>query len=54
MKGVRFSRRHLARLAGAGSFPAPLAIGGNSIAWVEGEIDEWVDERAALRESVDA
>lgn len=37
----------------AGTFPAPVPIGSNSVAWLEAEVDQWIaariDERQANR-----
>lgn len=32
-----------------GTFPAPVPIGENSVAWLEEEIDGWIAERLAER-----
>lgn len=48
-RGIPWTRVHLNRLIKAGKFPAPVALGGNSIAWVESEVDEWAERRAAAR-----
>lgn len=50
-KGIGYSRVHLARLVDAGKFPRPVAVGGNRIAWVEAEIDGWIEARMAEREA---
>jgi|GEM_PF-59309 len=34
-----------------GTFPAPVFIGVNSVAWVEAEIDQWIAERIANRDA---
>ena len=47
--GIDWTRVHLNRLIKAGKFPAPVQLGGNSIAWVKTEIDEWTEQRAADR-----
>lgn len=50
-RGIPWTRVHLNRLIKAGEFPAPVSLGGNSIAWVESEIDEWAEQRAAARKT---
>ena len=45
VKGVPFSRQHVARLVAAGKFPAPVKLGEATNAWVEAELDEWLDAR---------
>lgn len=47
-KGINYSRPHVYRLMAAGKFPKPLHIGGNRIAFLEAEIDEWI--KSKLRE----
>jgi prophage regulatory protein len=32
----------------AGTFPAPISLGGRSRGWVDTDIDEWLDRRIAL------
>jgi len=31
----------------AGAFPKPISIGGGRVAWLEGDIDQWIGERLA-------
>ena len=50
-KGTRFSRQWIYRLVAAGDFPKPVHLGDWSIAWLDHEIDEWIDARAAARDS---
>jgi prophage regulatory protein len=50
-RGVRFSRVHLGRLMAADKFPKPIALGGNSIAWVEDEVDAWLEARIVERDA---
>lgn len=38
----------------AGTFPEPVSIGRNSVAWVEREIEFWVSERLAERDRATA
>ncbi len=37
---------------GEGSFPRPVQLGPRAIAWVEEEIQEWMNERIKERDSV--
>ncbi|MCM2131970.1 helix-turn-helix transcriptional regulator [Larsenimonas rhizosphaerae] len=32
-----------------GTFPAPVPIGNNSVAWLEEEVDRWIDDRLHQR-----
>ncbi len=50
-KGIPYSRVHLRRLEAAGSFPGRVQLGGNAVAWIESEIDAWLEERAAERDA---
>lgn len=33
----------------AGTFPQPMPIGLNSVAWLEAEVDQWIADRLAER-----
>ena len=35
----------------AGTFPSPVPIGANSVAWLEEEIDRWIAEKLVERDS---
>ena len=50
-KGIDFSDVHRWRLIKAGKFPAPLKIGAARNAWVESEIDAWIEQKIAERDS---
>jgi prophage regulatory protein len=32
---------------GKGEFPAPISLGARAVAWVESEVDQWIDDRIA-------
>ncbi|OZB21971.1 MULTISPECIES: AlpA family transcriptional regulator [Acidiphilium] len=51
-RGIPWTRVHIGRLVRAGEFPAPVNLGGQTIAWVEAEIDAWAADRAASRPAV--
>lgn len=46
---VGFCRSQAYKLIDKGKFPKPIALveGGRSIAWIEIEIQEWIDQRIA-------
>lgn len=44
------SRTHLYRLAALGNFPAPVKISHRASAWLESEINDWIDARVRARE----
>jgi prophage regulatory protein len=49
-KGVDFSRAHIYRLIKEKRFPAPIRIGSNRIAFVEREIDQFIEARINERD----
>jgi prophage regulatory protein len=50
-KGHPYTRSHTRRLIEKGLFPRPIHLGPGRIAWLEHEIDEWINERAAARDA---
>ena len=50
-KGITYSRAQLWRLVKAGRFPGPIKIGAQRNAWVESEIDSWIEDRIAARDA---
>jgi prophage regulatory protein len=44
------SRSHLYALAQNGEFPKPVKLSERSSAWVESEVDGWIEERIAQRD----
>jgi predicted DNA-binding transcriptional regulator AlpA len=44
-RGIDFSRKHIRALEAEGKFPVRIALGANSVAWREREIDEWLESR---------
>lgn len=48
-KGIDYSRTHLARLIKAGGFPKPVFLSPRKRAFVESEIDAWLEARAGKR-----
>jgi prophage regulatory protein len=48
-KGVPFSNVHLLRLEKAGKFPRRFSLTENRIAWLETDVDAWIEERASSR-----
>ena len=43
------SKSAIYRRAGAGTFPRPVPLGHSMSAWVESEIDEWINSRIEER-----
>jgi predicted DNA-binding transcriptional regulator AlpA len=50
-KGIKFSRQHRHRLVREGKFPPPIKTGQNTNSWIEREIDLWIEQRIAERDS---
>ena len=51
-KGIAFSRQHVFRKVKDGTFPRPLKLGEGeraTNAWLESELDAWVEARAKAR-----
>ena len=49
--GIPYSPQHIARLEAAGRFPKRVRLGQNRVVWVLKEVEEWLDERIANRDS---
>ena len=45
-----FSRTHLYRKINEGSFPKPVPLGPQKVAFLESEIEEWIASRLRARE----
>ena len=50
-KGIPWSRIHVDRLEKAGKFPRRVQLGGNTVAWVEDEIDAHLAAKVAERDA---
>jgi prophage regulatory protein len=48
-RGITYTRQHLYRLEAAGKFPKRVKLGDRAIAWVESEIDEYLEKIIAGR-----
>lgn len=52
---VDLSKSQIYALINAGSFPAPVKLSERCSAWVESELDEWIESRiAASRKEISA
>jgi len=49
--GVPYSFAHIARLEVAGQFPRRVRLGACRVAWLADEVQNWIDDRVALRNS---
>ena len=47
MRRTGYSKAWIYRLMGQGKFPASVKIGSRAVAFVESEIDEWINQRIA-------
>jgi prophage regulatory protein len=50
VKGISYSRPHLYRLMNARQFPRPIKLGANCIAFVEREVDDWLQGKIDARD----
>jgi len=50
-KGICYSKPHIWRLEKQGKFPKRVPIGASRYAYVESEIDEFVDQMIAARDA---
>lgn len=48
--GIPYSLQHIARLEKAGQFPKRIRLGQNRVAWMQSEVEAWIEERLADRE----
>jgi len=46
---IPYSEAHIWRLERAGKFPRRAHLGANRVAWVESEIDSWIEDRVNAR-----
>ena len=42
---IPFSRVHLSRLEARGEFPKRLQLGAGRVAWLEREVQQWIEDR---------
>ena len=54
VKGIPYSRQHIYRLVDEARFPKPLKLSENRIAFVEGEIDDWIEAACVARNNSEA
>jgi prophage regulatory protein len=50
-RGISYSRAQLYRKVKDGSFPRPVRLGENKVAWLSVEIDQWIEAISAARNS---
>jgi len=49
---VSFHPVHIRRLVRNNKFPAPIRLGENRVAWIESEIDAWLENKREERDAV--
>ncbi len=49
MEKTALSRSAIYRKMSDGEFPQSVSLGDRAVAWVEGEVDEWMEERLQTR-----
>lgn len=49
-RGIRYSRPHLWRLWTSGKFPKPIKLSASRNAWLESDIDAWIESRVVERD----
>jgi prophage regulatory protein len=50
--GVPFTRRHLLTLEAKKKFPARVQVGEHRVAWVESEVQDWIDGKVEARNGI--
>ncbi|MFV9095392.1 MULTISPECIES: helix-turn-helix transcriptional regulator [Bacteria] len=51
-KRTGYSKAWLYKLMSQGRFPSAVKLGSRAIAFVEGEVDEWINQRIEERDAV--
>lgn len=49
--GIPYTPQHIARLEHAGRFPKRIRLGENRVVWLLAEVEKWLDERIAHRDT---
>lgn len=49
--GIPYTPQHIGRLEAAGKFPKRVTLGPGRVAWVLAEVDAWLSERIAERDT---
>ncbi|MBI4068205.1 AlpA family phage regulatory protein [Candidatus Kaiserbacteria bacterium] len=48
--GIPYTRVHILRMEAAGQFPKRIWLSPQRMAWLQSEIESWIDERIAMRD----
>ena len=54
LKGVKYSKVQLWRLERDGRFPKRVSVGPQRYAWLESELDDWIQSRIRVRDEAAA
>ncbi len=46
------SKTHLYRLIGSGEFPRPIPLGRQVVAWLDSDVESWIEQQRAKRDQV--
>ena len=46
---IPYSASHIWRLERSGQFPRRVRLGGNRVAWLQSEVNSWVESKLAAR-----
>ena len=46
---VPYSASHIWRLERSGEFPKRIRLGGNRVAWLQSEVESWIEDKIASR-----
>ncbi len=49
LRRIPYSEAHIWRLERAGKFPKRVRVGGNRVAWVEAEVEDWIASKLKAR-----
>lgn len=50
-RGIRYSKAQIWRKVKDGSFPKPVRLGANRVAFIQAEIQQWIKDRIAERDA---
>jgi prophage regulatory protein len=53
-RGIKYCKTQLWRLGRTGKFPRPVKLSSNRIAWLESDIDKWIEARVRDARPIEA
>lgn len=48
---IGYTRSYILRLEKSGKFPKRVKLGNNSVAWLESDVNNWINEKVAARDA---